>query len=76
MAPDKFTTAYESIVLECSAAANLPEAERWRALKLLIDKYSPDFKATGLKYSEKSFGRTEIIRLKIERWSGKCKRLG
>ena len=76
VAPNKFTTAYESVVLECVATTGLPETERRRALELLLDKYSADFKTTGLKYAEKSFGRTEIIRLKIERWSGKCKRLG
>ncbi len=75
VAPDKFTTAYESVVLTGTASTGLPEEERRKALELLIEKYSSDFKETGLKYAEKSFHRTEIIRLKIDRWSGKCKRV-
>ena len=30
---------------------------------------------TGLKYAEKSFHRTEIIRIDLESMSGKCKRV-
>ena len=70
-----FTTEYESIVLSCTAATGLDEQERMSALEALIGKYSPDYKATGRKYAEKSFHRTEIIRLTIVSWSGKCKAL-
>lgn len=73
--PDMFTTEYESIVLSCTAATGLDEQERMSALEALIGKYSPDYKATGRKYAEKSFHRTEIIRLTIVSWSGKCKAL-
>lgn len=69
----QFTTEYESIVLSCRARTGLSEEERMHALRLLIDKYSPDDKPVGMKYAEKSFHRTEIIRLDIERGSGKCK---
>jgi hypothetical protein len=44
------------------------------ALSLLLDKYSPDIKAKGLKLARESFYRTEIIRLEIKNWSGKCKK--
>ncbi|MCK9208667.1 MAG: pyridoxamine 5'-phosphate oxidase family protein [Salinivirgaceae bacterium] len=70
---EKFTTEYESIILECRAYRNLPAVERMNALAFILDKYSPDDKASGLKYAEKSFNRTEIIRLEIKNWSGKCK---
>ena len=43
------------------------------ALRLLVDKLSPDFRAIGYKYSEKSFHRVNIIRIDIEEYSGKCK---
>jgi hypothetical protein len=46
-----------------------------KALELIIDKYSPGDKEVGLKYAQKSFDRTEIIRLDIEKWSGKCKKI-
>ncbi|WP_300725412.1 pyridoxamine 5'-phosphate oxidase family protein [uncultured Bacteroides sp.] len=71
--PDKFTTAYESVVLRCTAHHGLHEAERMSALSLLLSKYCPDHKMAGIQYAEKSFPRTEIIRLDIEEVSGKTK---
>lgn len=73
--PDKFTTGYESLVIDCKASVGLPAEERRHALELLIDKYSFDYKEIGLKYAEKSFHRTEIIRLDIISMSGKSKQI-
>ena len=42
-------------------------------MQLLIAKLSPDYKDVGMKYAEKSFHRTEIIRIDAESVSGKCK---
>ena len=52
-----------------------PEEERRYALRLLVNKYSSAFKEIGEKYIEKSFYRTNILRLDISHISGKCKRL-
>ena len=71
----QFTTGYESIVLTCRAVVGLPAEERMHALHLLLAKYSPDDQETGKRYAEKSFHRTEIIRLEVKRFSGKCKRV-
>ena len=71
--PDKFTTNYESVVLTCKAHLRLPADERMAALELILDKYAPEDKVIGLKYAQKSFHRTEIIRLDIVSASGKCK---
>ena len=60
--PGKFTTEYESVVLKGVA----------HILKL-VDKLSPDFKALGAKYSQKSFHRVNIIRIDFSEYSGKCK---
>lgn len=73
--PDQFTTAYESLIMEGSAHTGLSEEERQKALELLLDKYSPNDIAKGLESIEKSFHRTEIVKLDIVSWSGKCKRL-
>lgn len=73
--PDKFTTGYESIVLECSVRKGLAADERMMALRLLLEKYSPDDMAVGMKYAEKSFGRTEIVCLTVEKFSGKSKKV-
>lgn len=73
--PGRFTTAYESIILACRASVGLSVDERMRALELLLAKYCPDDTVVGQQYAEKSFSRTEIIRLEILRWSGKSKRI-
>lgn len=71
--PEQFTTEYESVILRGTALIHLDESERMEALRLLVDKLSPDFRAIGYKYSEKSFHRVDIIRIDIEEYSGKCK---
>lgn len=71
----KFTTAYESIVVRGNAVIAISAEERMQALGLIIDKYSPNDKELGLKYTEKSFHRTAIIRLDILTLSGKTKRV-
>lgn len=62
----------------CSTAAPAAACrpgERMRALELLLEKYSPAHKTTGLRYAEASFARTEIVRLDVVAWSGKTKRV-
>lgn len=71
----KFTTGYESIVMKCRAQISLSVDERRHALRLLLEKYSPHDLEVGLKYAEKSFHRTEIIRLDIREYSGKQKKV-
>ena len=73
--PSKFTTAYESVVLQCRAVRGLPPEERMDALRLLLEKYAPEDCVTGLHYAEKSFHRTEILRLEIRSGSGKQKKI-
>lgn len=70
---DKFTTAYQSVVLKGTATANIDDDERMEALELILDKYSPDDKEVGLMYAKKSFHRTAIIRMDITEFSGKTK---
>lgn len=72
--PGMFTTAYESILLFGTAGLVEEEVEKRRALELILDKYSPEYKETGIKYIEKSFARTAILRFDIERMSGKTKK--
>ncbi len=70
---NKFTTAYQSIVVRGSISSGLSAEERMKALKLILMKYSPDDVEVGLKYAEKSFHRTEILRIQIKSISGKNK---
>lgn len=48
--------------------------EKMKALEHILDKYSPADKVMGIKYAEKSFSRTAILRLTIKTASGKCKK--
>lgn len=71
--PSKFTTEYESVVIRGLAKVGLNEEERMRALRLLINKLPPEFKQLGEKYAQASFHRTEIIKIEVSEFSGKCK---
>lgn len=71
--PRNFTTEYESVILFGEAHLNLPEEERMDALRLLIDKLSPEYKTIGEKYAKASFHRTEVIRVDFSSFSGKKK---
>ncbi len=73
--PSRFTTEYESIMLEGEAVRHLDDDEKHQALELLLDKLSPNDKQVGLKYAAASFHRVEIIRVDFTRWSGKRKKV-
>jgi len=71
----QFTTAYESVIVKGTMTTDLSIEERMHALELILDKYSPNDKVVGLKYAEKSFHRTAILRMDITSVSGKRKAL-
>jgi len=73
--PSQFTTEYESIILDCEAAILTSDEERMHALELLLKKLSPNDMETGMRYAQKSFFRTAIVRLDILTWSGKRKKM-
>ena len=70
---NQFTTAYESVVVNGPMDIHLSDQERRYGLSLLLDKYCPNDKEIGLRYIEKSFHRTNVIRLNIFSFSGKSK---
>ena len=72
--PENLTTLYESIILKGKARVGLPDEERRNALRLLVRKFAPEEIEHGERSIEKSFHRTEIIRIDIEHVSGKTKR--
>lgn len=72
---EKFTTAYQSIIVRGRIQRMLPPEQRMNALRLLLAKYSPNDLERGAVYAEKSFHRTEIMQLRIETISGKGKHL-
>ena len=73
---EKFTTAYQSVVIRGKLEKGLSVEERMAALRLLLERYSPNDIERGLKYTEKSFHRTEVLRLTITYISAKAKHIG
>lgn len=71
--PDKFSTKYESSIA-FGKAEIIDGAEKSNALKLFIEKYSPQFKDAGMEYINKASSVTTIIKLTIEHLTGKASR--
>lgn len=73
--PSKFTTEYESVIMQGKAELNISDAEKKEAIELLLKKLSPNDMIIGMKYAEKSFDRTKIIRIDFTEFSGKMKKM-
>lgn len=73
--PEKFTTAYQSVIVKGEICSVDDLAEKTKALELILDKYSPHHKVQGMVYAQKSLARTAILRLDIKTMSGKSKPL-
>lgn len=71
--PHKFTTNFESVVVSGRVHHVEDEEERWKCLRLILEKYSPLDMEIGLKYAEKSFFRTRVLRIDINSVTGKRK---
>lgn len=66
--PEKFSTAFES----CIVFGRVHPAEDPKVgLRLLIDKYSPEYKDAGEAYIERAISHTGVYRIDIEHISGK-----
>lgn len=69
--PERFSTEYESVLLQGTVCTKLGDDERMRALVLLAEKYLPGDPEVCRKYAAALFERTRVIRLDIEVWTGK-----
>lgn len=70
---EQFTTLYESVIAFGKARLDLDEAEKRKALKLLVVKYSPGLEDLGDKYMDKSWHRTSCFKIEIEHVTAKAK---
>lgn len=70
--PAEFSTEFESVVVFGHALV-IDGEERYLALNGLIEKYSPDFIEEGAAYIEKFDSQTCVVRVEIDRISGKSK---
>ncbi len=68
--PSEFSTNYVSAVV-FGVASEIQGTERYNALVLLLEKFSPDFLEEGKKYIEKLDKATKVIKIEIQHISGK-----
>jgi len=68
--PSEFSTDYVSAVA-FGVASEVQGTERYNALVLLLEKFSPDFMEEGKKYIEKLDKVTKVIKIEIQHISGK-----
>ena len=68
--PSEFSTNYVSAVA-FGVASEVQGAERYNALVLILEKFSPDFMEEGNKYIEKLDKVTTVIKIEIQHISGK-----
>lgn len=68
--PSEFSTNYVSVVV-FGVASEVQGAERYNALVLLLEKFSPEFIGEGKKYIEKKDKATRVFKIEIQHISGK-----
>ncbi len=71
--PDKFATEYESAVA-FGVVSEVRGEERRNALVWLLEKYSPDYIEEGKVYIEQKDKVTKVMKITIDRLSGKARR--
>ena len=68
--PSEFATEFISVVV-FGVASEVQGTERYNALVLLLEKFSPVFMEEGKKYIEKLDKATKVIKIEIQHISGK-----
>ena len=72
--PAKFTTEYESVIVEGVADIIDDEQRKIEDLMILCRKLSPEHLEAAEKYIRKSLHRTGVFEIRIEAITGKAKR--
>lgn len=72
--PETFSTRYESVIV-FGRAAEVRGEEKQQALEGLLRKYSAPFLAEGLAYVAAKWEKTKVIRIDIDKISGKARRI-
>ena len=71
IAPEKFTTAYKSVIAFGKASIIDTDEEKMAALNLIREKYSGNFPKEGAAYIEKFWDKTTVVVIEIEHMTGK-----
>lgn len=68
---EKFTTTYESVIISGKAMIVQGHDKKISVLKKLIKKYSPGYIDKGFKYIEKAHKNTTLVKIEIQKMTGK-----
>jgi len=71
--PREFATEHESAIASGNASPVFGEEKR-EALVGILEKYSPDFMASGLNYLAAKLEQVTVIRIDVDYLSGKARR--
>jgi len=71
--PEKFSTNYESTIV-FGKAAILEGEEKIEGLRLIIEKYSPEFMESGMEYINRAQMATKVVKIEIDEITGKMSR--
>lgn len=71
--PSKFATKYESVVV-LGTAFLCEGTEKQTALEIFIDKYSNEYKESGMKYIKAAIDKVSVYGIEIDSITGKAKR--
>lgn len=71
--PEQFSTEYESAII-FGQAFEVNGEEKKEALMAIADKYSPDFKNEGLAYIDRAINKTCVVKIEIDKITGKARR--
>lgn len=72
IAPELFTTKFESIVATGDVTFVEDETERQAVMEAFIDVFSADFKEGGLKFIKAAMGKTTVMKMHIHELTGKA----
>lgn len=70
--PERFSTAYESVIVDGTASI-VNDEEKVTALGALVEKYSAAFVSEGNEYIQKAQNSTAVIKVAISHISGKSR---
>ena len=70
--PEQFATEYESAIA-FGDATRVGGEEKRQALVWILEKYSPDHMASGLKYLAGKLDQVTVVRIDVDHLSGKAR---
>lgn len=72
--PSAFSTEYRSAVIFGEVKIVEDSEEKRAGLIALVEKLSPDFIEKGIEYVDRAIDRALVLRMDIERMTGKAKK--